>query len=736
MLNTLNSWVARWLSHTKKATPLDLAVQGCTPQRKINQNEALGNWVDTFSKSDGVNNNSKSNSQHTGEATQEREGSLVAGKDGEILIARRGEAVSLGINKNRVKDRQKSECLSDYRAIKTALDDVLKYQLENEDDAGLKPLLTSLNSAYDRFVSRYGQMNKNTAISFLKNDVDFPAVAALEDYKETKTIDGKVTAKASKTSVFSGRILGKKTEPNPTNVKDGVIASIYKFGGINTDYIADKLGREQSDIVQEIIKSGLGFMNPANGVVEVRHEYLSGNVREKLLIAKESNIKGEYDNNIAELEKAIPMDIPAHLIEFNIGSTWIDTDLYEKYFREKFGLDKVSVMNTGGSWHITTSGYKSNDKNRQAGVYSKLTGIMVLGDEIAKAAMNGTIIVVKKQQTILGEKSTIYDKEATEACSTKIAELKDDFREWAREQMRQDENLADKMMRVYNDKHNAIVPKEIDEMFLPERFEGAVNSVMLYPHQKKSVIIGTTQPLMLAHEVGTGKTFTLISTAMEMRRIGTAKKPMIVVQNATVGQFVTEAKRLYPNAKILTLSESDRTLEGRKAFYGKIKYSDWDIVVVPHSVFNLIPDSIERQVAFIQEKIDDKLHTIESMKDSSGDSDTSIKNAEREVEKLQEDLNKVLNGEQPESKKKKTKDSKGSAKAAGNASARAKEQLDRNADEVQSFDELGVDALLIDEAHEYKRLGFTTAMAREVKGIDPVGSKKGSRCAVKNEGRT
>ena len=125
---------------------------------------------------------------------------------------------------------------------------------------------------------------------------------------------------------------------------------------------------------------------------------------------------------------------------------------------------------------------------------------------------------------------------------------------------------------------------------------------------------------MLAHEVGTGKSFTLISIAMEMRRLGTAKKPMIVVQNATVGQFVSETKRLYPNAKVLTLSDKDRTAQGRREFYGKIKFSDWDVIIVPQSTFNMIPDSEARQELFIREKIEDKMHSIESMRDADVDS--------------------------------------------------------------------------------------------------------------------
>ena len=577
-----------------------------------------------------------------------------------------------------------------------------------------------LNNAYDNFVSKYGNLNKNTAISFLRNDVDFPAIAALEDYSEDVDVNGKRTPVIEKTAVFDGRVIGFKTEPDPKSVKDGVIASIYKFGTIDTQYISDKLERPESDVRREILSERIGFMDPSNGLVEVRYEYLSGNVREKLTLALSNNVEGEYDANIEELEKVIPMDIPAHLIEFSLGSSWINSELYKSFIKEKLGVS-AKLSNAGGTWIMSEPNNKYNDKNKQAGVYSEVLQSTVYGDELVKAALNNKTITVSR--TV--KKETTYDKDASMACMNRIAELKDEFKEWAREKMQADEALAESIMRTYNDKFNAIVPKSIDDMFLPETFEGAASVIRLYPHQKKSVIRGTTEPLLLAHEVGTGKTFSLISTAMEMRRIGTAKKPMIVVQNSTVGQFVSEAKNLYPNAKILSLTERDRTPVGRREFYGKIKYSDWDIIVVPQSTFEGIPDSPERERTFVREKIEDKIHAIEAMQDA-GVEDREIEQAEKELEKLNDELYGV-NIKDTEKKS----DAKGAAKAVNKAKVKAKDQLDRRKDDVQFFDDMGIDAILVDEAHAYKRLGFATAMTRGVKGIDPAGSQKAASVYIK-----
>lgn len=700
---------------------------GLYPAKGKEQDTLLQEWIKTMHPIENGQNSQQADSQlEEHQETTEKEGTLILDKNGELCVSQQGEAVHLGINKNKVKGHEKTECLKDYNTIKTALTEVLDFQINNNGDKGLKPLLNNLNKAYDGFVSKYGPLNRNTSISFLKNDVDFPSIAALEDYSESKTIDGKKEISISKTSIFKGRVIGFKAEPEPKTVKDGVIASVYKFGNIDTGYIAERLQKTEKDVKNEILKQRLGFVNPTSGGVEVRYEYLSGNVREKLELAKVNNLEGEYNANIEELEKVIPMDIPAHLIEFSLGSSWIEPQLYREFLSEEFGITDSSVEHVAGAWIMKVKAGKYNEKNRRAGVYSEKFKETIMGDELVGAALNNKTIAVKKTYKKRdGSTETVADKDATQACTTRISEIKDSFKEWARGKMQQDEVLAEKIMRVYNDKFNAIVPKSIDDIFLPEHFGGSADRINLYPHQKKAVIRGTTEPLMLAHEVGTGKTFTLISTAMEMRRIGTAKKPMIVVQNATVGQFVSEAKKLYPNAKILTLTDRDRTPEGRRAFYAKIKYSDWDIIVVPQSTFEMIPDSPERQLTFIRERIDDKLHALEAMQESGADEST-INQVEKELTELEKEFATVASGE-----KSSKKDAKSKAKAADNTAAKAQEQLDRQTDDVQFFDEMGVDAILVDEAHEYKRLGFSTAMTRGVKGIDPAGSKKAAGVYLK-----
>ena len=708
------------------------------PVKSKNQNEMLAAWMKTFEgmKEDAVSETTPASSESVYEDLGDdvKEGSLVLDKDDKLCIAQYGKAVPLAVNANKVKGTTKAECFRRYQAIKGALADVLSYQTENESDNGLQPLLDKLNDAFDNFVKTYGHLHKNKNIAFLKNDVDFPTILALEKYSEVGDKNGKKVEKYEKTDIFSQRVVEKEKAPDPKNVKDGIIASIYQYGRIDVPYIADKLGKSEEDVKKDIVEKGLVYENPATMQMEVSYEYLSGNVREKLKQAEEANTDGKYSANVEALRKVIPMDIPSHLIEFTLGSSWVDPKLYTDYIKERTDVD-VQLTNVGGTWFMKAP-YTSYEKNKAMGVRGQVVQKLILGTDLIEAALQNKTITVSETHTVgygsSKTKETITDKEATQACSAKIDEIRADFKEWARQKMQNDADMSERIERTYNEQFNNYVPLTISDEFVPEYFGGANHKFKMRPHQAKAIIRGTMQPLLLAHEVGTGKTFTLISTAMEMRRLGTAKKPMIVVQNATVGQFVASAKELYPNAKVLTLEDKDRKEEGRKNFYAKIKYNDWDMIVVPQSVFERIPDSVERQMRFIQDKIDEKMMVLEQMREADSDNDKNpiIHQAEKEIEKSKDEMGALA---EALAGKRKQRDGKKEAVAKQNASVKAKEMLDRQTDDVEDFDDMGIDALLVDEAHEYKHLGFATAMQRGVKGIDPSFSKKSQGVYLKTQ---
>jgi N12 class adenine-specific DNA methylase len=701
--------------------------KGLYPKQDKKQEEMLAEFVRSFRAEEF----GERNTEVITDAMPGKKIGEVFVKDGKLYINSTASAQLLEVNANKVKGHTKVECFEAYTAIKEALAEVLSYQTENESDEGLKPLLDKLNKAYDDFVSTYGHFNKNTAIAFLRNDVDYANVFALEKFEETADEKGNRIQKFDKTDVFRKRVVEKEKEPTPANVKDGIIASIFKFGRVDIPYIAEQLGTGIGEVKKEIIENGYGFENPVSRQIEASYQYLSGNIREKLRQAEENNENGEFDRNIKALQEVMPMEIPAHLIDFTLGSSWIAPKLYEDFVKERTKVD-VRFTAVGGTWFMKEPYFTNYEKNRAMGVTSEMLGRTIMGHTLIEAAIqNRSITVSTTKKHYDGTTETITDKEATQACAAKIDEIRQDFKDWARQKMQSDPEMSERMERIYNDMFNNFVPMSIPDEFVPEYFGGASHKFKMRPHQGRAIVRGTQQPLLLAHEVGTGKTFTLISTAMEMRRLGTARKPMIVVQNATVGQFVASAKELYPNAKILTLEEADRSAEGRKNFYAKIRYNDWDMIVVPQSTFEFIPDSEEREMTFVQDKIEEKMLILEQMKEEDPDGKNMItRQAEREIELLEEQLAGLADNA---SKKRTANDEKKRAVALQNAEVKAMEMLDRRTDDVENFDDMGIDALLVDEAHEYKHLGFATAMQRGVKGVDPSYSKKSQGVFLKTQ---
>ncbi|MCH5234455.1 MAG: hypothetical protein J1E16_04115 [Muribaculaceae bacterium] len=671
------------------------------------------------------------------EASEAKEGALVLNSEGRLAIVENGEAVELGVNSNKVKGYTKVEVYNDYTAIKSALDDLLTYQTENEGETTeLKSKITELNKAYDTFVNKYGHFYKNNQLAWLRNDIDYPSVAALETVKETADKQGNKVTTFGKTDIFSRRVVEKEKSPQPQNVRDGVVTSISLFGELDIDYISKALGKDVEEVKKEIIESGLGFENPEDLNIEVSYQYLSGNVRDKLEIAKASNEGGKYDRNIQALERVKPLDIPAHLIEFSLGSTWLPSRVYDQYIKEKTGLD-VTFHPVGGTWVANKPYWTETESNKAGGIYSKVLDKWYTGSDIIEAAMkNKTLEFKTTKKNRDGSTTTLSDPEATAAVGAKVDEYRQDFKDWLKGKLQEDPAFSNEIAEKYNYQFNNYVPLAIPEEFVPQRFPGSVTSMggvpfALRPHQSRAVIKASTEPVLFAHEVGTGKTFTLITSAMEMRRLGLAQKPMIVVQNATLGQFVESAKQLYPNAKILTLTDKDRTKEGRLGFYAKIKYNDWDMIVVPQSVFDMIPDSPQREAQYISDKIEEKRMVLDRLIESGDGRDPMVRRAQKELEDLENQLVAITEsqnkgGESVAKQKKRLT-------ALENAEARAKEMLDRKTDAVENFDDMGIDAILVDEAHEYKHLGFSTAMQRGVKGVDPSYSKKAQGLYLKTQ---
>lgn len=696
------------------------------PSQDINQKELLLQWSKSFKEEIIQNKVEEKEVKEINtieyEKTIVKEGALLLNSNNEICISRGGEAVILGVDGKKVKGRPKSEVLTDYLAIKSSLDDCIIFQQNNTNDEELKIYIAKLNEAYDNFVYKYGQLNENRSISFLKKDVDFPTITAIELYSVSEDINGKQKIHTEKTNVFKERVIGVIQKPIIKDIKDGVIWSYQQFGKIDVNAISNILNISNTDVRKYVLDNGFAFINPLDNKLQIRHEYLSGNVREKLYYALENNSNGEYDNNIKELSKVIPMNIPAHSIEFTLGSTWLDSSLYEEFAKQTYEVD-IKLININSYWHLADDRYKYiyiNERNKSKGVFSTLLDEHIPGHELFLAAINNKQYRVSKVD--YSTKEVRVDKEATKTCQDRIDEIKEEFKEWARQKMLDDPKLAEKIEKVYNDKFNSIVPIKIDKQFLQPYLNGMSHINPLYQHQQEAIVRSTMKPTMLAHEVGTGKTYTLIASAMEMKRLGMAKKPMIVVQNATTGQFVSQAKTLYPGARILTVTDTDKTPEGRLSFYAKIKYNDWDLIIIPQSVFNMIPDSEDRIRSFIQEKIDETRYALSQAREADIDK-RRIKEMENQIQVYEKGYSDADLSIISSTKKKKT-DGKKEAIQRENAILKAEGMVERKIDNTDTFDEMGIDALLIDEAHNYKHLGFPTTMTRGIKGIDPTYSQR------------
>ena len=704
---------------------------GLYPTPNIDQDKLLTAWVRSMKKIDMAkvdpNEGARTGVTSGKDLSEYKIGEVFVQKDGSVAIVstNKGTTIAESFANDGKKVRSKytkAQVVEDYRAIKKALNELIDYQLQASEDSTdkLKELQQALNTAYDTFVERYGNLNKNVAISFLSNDIDWPSVQAIEKFEEKANVDGSKTKIYGKTDIFSSRIIDPKTQEKPADPTQAVKASILSFGRVDLQYLSDALSISEEEAKKAALATGLAFENPSTGVVEPRYAYLSGNVREKLAAAEANNEGGKYDANISALREVMPQDIPAHLLPYSFGASWIPAKVFEEFVQERTGV-RVSLSKHGGGWVMTTKSDDYTEANKALGVYSELRHEYILGTELMDVAINLKTKIVSKTESFGYGKDrttkTTTDKAATAAVSDKADELRQDFVDWMQAKVQEDDKLAEQLTTKYNMEMNNYVPMTMPDDFVPTHFEGASNKITLRPHQAKAAIRATTQPVLLAHEVGTGKTFTMISAAMEMRRLGTAKKPMIVVQNATVGQFVNSAKLLYPQAKILTLSDADKGPEGRKRFYANVMYNDWDMIIIPQSTFDKIPDSEERKRTYIEEKIREKREVIEAMKEDKDAARSAVYRAK--VRELQDLEKEVAKSSRP------AIDAKAEAKSRMNAEAKAQQMLDRKVDEgVYEFDDLGIDALLIDEAHEYKHLGFETAMGRDIKGIDPSYSNK------------
>lgn len=559
--------------------------------------------------------------------------------------------------------------------------------------AALKALRKKLNEAYDAFVKQQGYINQDANKRVFRDDPSWPQIAALEDNFD-KGISAAVARRtgetARKPSADKAAIFTKRTQSPykpPTSAataKDALIASLSERGRVDMAYMAKLYGKPESALVSEL--EGLVFKSPTGGY-QAADEYLSGNVKQKLAVAEAAAKEdSQYRKNVQALKEVQPADIEAVDIEVKPGAHWVPANHMADFLQHLTGNKGTAVYNSvTSSWSFSGRAEKAEAAQWGTDRYSV--------DSLLQAVANQKAIVVRDK---MNDGSTVINQSATDAAIAKGEAIKAEFKRW----VWQDESRRDELSKLYNDTFNTDVRREYDGSHLTLPGKVSDDIIKMRPHQLNGIWRAVQgNPMLADHVVGAGKTFTLVGAAMEMRRMGLARKPMFVVPNHLVGQWAEDFVKLYPNARILAAGKKDFEKSNRKRLFARIATGDWDAVIVAHSSFGRVESDPEYQERFIKEQIDEIDTAITAMRSAEGRDARSIKQAEKQKESLSEKLKKLLD-------------------------AGAK-------DDNLTFGELGVDALFVDEAHEFKNLGFATGMTRIAGLGNPSGSQKAADLYMK-----
>lgn len=569
--------------------------------------------------------------------------------------------------------------------IRDVARELLDLQLDDADSKKITEARKKLNTLYDGFVKKYGIFNSTTNKKLIGLDADAPFIMALEDYN-------KDTKKAKKAAIFTKNTISPvKTVTSVNTIEEGLIVSMNETGNIDPKRIAELLGESEETVTRTLLEHRLAFKN-RNGELETAEQYLSGNVKAKLRDA-EALVEGDsdYNVNIEELKKIIPADIPAEDIYVQPGSTWIPDSIYSDFVAETLGdrntdwrkVATVAYNKLLGTFSVTVPDYWIKQRPENTTTWGTPDRTFL---NIFEATLNNKNVTVTRKT----EDGTRYvDKQATAAAQEKQEKIREEFIRW----LWDDDNRKETLVKLYNDVFNNTVTPKYDGTNLT--VNGANAEKPLRPHQKDAVqrIITSGGNTLLAHKVGAGKTYEMAAAAMKLRQLGIVKKPMFVVPKSLVAQWGNEFLDFFPAAKILVLGEKDFSAANRKLFANRIATGDYDAVILSQEQFKAVPMSSENQEAFYKEQIDALELAILEAARINGKRDPSIKQMERSKKSFEAKLKKLSD-------------------------------VKRDEDNID-FEQLGVDALFVDEAHSYKNLFYTTNMSN----VSGLGNKEGSQKA-------
>ena len=582
-------------------------------------------------------------------------------------------------------------------AIRNSVRTLIELQTEDYPDSEIKAEQERLNRLYDTFSGKYGLINSRANTSAFSQDSSFSLLSALEIIGE----DGELERKAD---MFSKRTIKPHTPVTSVDTASEALAvSLGEKATIDMDYMMGLSGKSENEIFEDL--KGVIFLNPLyeyGNSYEPKYlmadEYLSGNVREKLRIAKNSAelYPKDYKVNVEALQKVQPKDLTASEISVRLGATWLPPDDVQEFIFHLLETPRYAQWNIKVHFSPFTSEWNIEGKSYDKGnvrAYNTYGTSRINAYKIIEETLNlKDVRIFDYIEDDEGKKKAVLNKKETAIAQSKQEMIKQEFQDW----IWSDPERRERLCKSYNEKFNSVRPREYDGSHII--FNGMNPEIELREHQKNAVAHilygGNT---LLAHAVGAGKTFEMVAAAQESKRLGLCNKSLFVVPNHLTEQWAAEYLQLYPAANILVATKKDFETKNRKKFCGRIATGDYDAVIIGHSQFEKIPMSIERQRAILEQQLEEITGGIAELKRNRGEN-FSIKQLEKSKKSIKQKLDKLND----QTKK----------------------------DDVVTFEELGVDRLFVDESHYYKNLYLYTKM-RNVGGIAQTEAQKSSDLFMK-----
>lgn len=582
-------------------------------------------------------------------------------------------------------------------AIRNSVRTLIELQTEDYPDSEIKAEQERLNRLYDTFSDKYGLINSRANTSAFSQDSSFSLLSALEIIGE----DGELERKAD---MFSKRTIKPHTPVTSVDTASEALAvSLGEKATIDMDYMMELSGKSENEIFEDL--KGVIFLNPLyeyGNSYEPKYlmadEYLSGNVREKLKIAKNSAelYPEDYKVNVEALQKVQPKDLTASEISVRLGATWLPPDDVQEFIFHLLETPRYAQWNIKVHFSPFTSEWNIEGKSYDKGnvrAYNTYGTSRINAYKIIEETLNlKDVRIFDYIEDDEGKKKAVLNKKETAIAQSKQEMIKQEFQDW----IWSDPERRERLCKSYNEKFNSVRPREYDGSHII--FNGMNPEIELREHQKNAVAHilygGNT---LLAHAVGAGKTFEMVAAAQESKRLGICNKSLFVVPNHLTEQWAAEYLQLYPAANILVATKKDFETKNRKKFCGRIATGDYDAVIIGHSQFEKIPMSIERQRAILEQQLEEITGGIAELKRNRGEN-FSIKQLEKSKKSIRQKLDKLND----QTKK----------------------------DDVVTFEELGVDRLFVDESHYYKNLYLYTKM-RNVGGIAQTEAQKSSDLFMK-----